>query len=124
MAAVTLDRLWIHDGDDLSTYLRFYTTDRDDRRSVPGEVRRYASGRLRTVVRTGTSQTLPVTLRLVTDPELAVLESWLGRVVLVRDHRGRFMFASYFDMAVDDYEDRSGYDVKVTFGQVTRSVEV
>jgi len=124
MASVTLDRLWLHDSANFGTYFRFYTTGRSDERSVVGDVRRYASGRLRTVVRTGQANTFPVTLVQVTDVEFAQLEAWLGKVLMVRDHRGRLFFGSYFSLEVDDYPDRSGYDVSVTLAQVTDTYSV
>lgn len=125
MASVTLDRLWIHDADDLSSYVRFFTApDRGDDRTQAGEVRQYAAGRQRLITRTGRRKELPVTLRQVTDDDLETLEDWLGSLVMVRDHRGRLMFASYFSLGVTDMRDRSGFDVAVTFIEVTHSIEV
>lgn len=124
MAVVALEQLWVHDAEDPSDYLRFYTSDRSDSSEIPGEVRRYAAGRLRTITRVGEAQNIGATLRLVSDTDLEQLKTWLGALLLVRDHRGRLMFGTYFKLAVVDYEDRSGYDVTVTFQQVTRSIEV
>lgn len=122
MASVTLDRLWLHQADDLDTYLRFFTSDRGDERAVPGEVRVYAQGRRRIITRTGSAQTLTATLRQVTSAELDTLEDWRGDLLMLRDHRGRLVFGTFFDMAVTDYTDRSGYDVAITFQQVTTTL--
>lgn len=124
MAEVTLDRLWLHDADAPETYLRFFTTDRGDTRAVDGEIRTYANGRRRLVTRAGSARTLPVTLRQVSDADLDVLEEWRGRLVMVRDHRGRLFFGTYFSIDVTDYKDRSGYDVAVEVADVTHSIEV
>lgn len=124
MATVTLDRVYLHLASSLATYLTFFTAGRSDQRSVQGGVRRYANGRLRSVVRTGTMQQLPLTLLKVTDANLVTLDSWQGTLLLLRDVRGRVLFGSYYSLNVDDYEDRSGYSVSLTFQQVTSTVEV
>lgn len=124
MATVTLDRLWLHTASDLSTYRRFFTSGRSDDRSITGDVRTYANGRLRIVSRVGAKQQLGVTLEQVTDADLVTLESWRGVLLYLRDHRGRTLFGTYFSMKVDDYLDRSGYAVSVTFQQVTSTVAV
>lgn len=118
MASVPLDRFFIHLRSDLANHLKFFTTGRGDERGVPGEVRRYANGRLRVIVRAGEAQTLAATLVQVTDAELDLLESWLGRQVMVRDHRGRRMYAVFFQMQVTDHT-TGDYDVAVSFTEYT-----
>lgn len=123
MPAVTLDRLWLHKADDLDTYLRFFTgPGRDDTRGTAGEVRVYAQGRRRIITRTGSAQALTATLRQVTSAELTTLEGWRGDLLMLRDHRGRLLFGTFFDMAVTDYADRSGFDVALTFQQATTTL--
>lgn len=124
MAIVTLGQLWIHDADDLASFLRFYTMNWASPRSVPGEVRSYGPGRLRTVTRPGKVRSLQRTLRAVTADELDQLDAWLGADVMLRDHHGRLMFGAYFDLSEVDYKSGSGYDVPLTFHEVTRSVAV
>lgn len=124
MASVTLDRVWLHRAGELGTYLRFFSTDRTDQRNTSGDVRMYSGGRLRSVTRTGSRQQLGLTLRQVSDDALVTLEDWRGALLLLRDHRGRLLWGSYFALDVTDYQDRSGYDVSLTFLQVTHSAEV
>lgn len=122
MPSITLDRLWLHQADDLDTYLRFFSTGRGDERAVVGEVRVYAQGRRRIITRTGSAQVLTATLRQVTDADLSTLEDWRGVLLMLRDHLGRLVWGTFFDMAVTDYADRSGYDVALTFQQVTTTL--
>lgn len=123
MPAIVLSQLWLHKADDLDTYLRFFTAaGRGDERAVPGEVRTYAQGRRRIITRTGSAQVLTATLRQVTDADLVTLEDWRGGLLMLRDHLGRLVWGSYFELAVTDYADRSGYDVALTFQQVTTTL--
>lgn len=127
MATVTLDRLWIHvatDVTDLSVYERFYTSDWGNSRAMPGEVRRYSSGRLRPVTRVGKARTFKRTLRNVTEAQLELLDEWMGLDLMVRDHHHRIMFGTYFDFGEADYKDGAGYDVPLTFQEITVSVAV
>jgi hypothetical protein len=124
MPAETLDRFWVHDNDDLSDYITAFTRDRGDDRSVDGDVRRYASGRLRVIVREGVARGISAQLVNLTDTQVGWLEDRLGDIVMVRDHEGRKMFAAFLSMAVADVRDRSGHDVTVQFRQVTRAEEV
>lgn len=121
MATVTLDRVFLNLADDPSTYLSAFSSDRTEVRSVPGEVRRMANGRLRTVSRAGSATSLSATLRNLTAAQVTLLRSWAGQTVLFRDVWGRKMYGAFFAVEVTDYRDRSGQDVKVTFSEVTFS---
>lgn len=124
MASVTLDRCWIHLFDDPATYLRFYTSDRTDDRALDGTVRHYAAGRRRIVLSARATRTIGLTLRQVTDIDLATLDEWRGERLLLRDHRGRLVTGTFFAMSVSDYSDLSGYDVAVVFEETPESISV
>jgi hypothetical protein len=124
MATVTLDRAWLSLAADPSVALAFFTTGRADQRAKPGEVRRYANGRLRTVTRAGSAQTLTLTARSLTPAQLAQLDSWRGTVVLFRDVWGRKMYGTFFAIAVADWPDRASHDVTLTLQQVSFSEAV
>lgn len=124
MATVTLDRAWLSLAGDPSVALSFFTTGRSDERSKPGEVRRYANGRLRAVSRVGSAQTLPVTARSLTPAQVERLDSWRGTVVLFRDVWGRKMYGTFFTIAVADWPDRASHDVTFTLAQVSHSEAV
>lgn len=124
MAVVTLTKLWLHEAADLSEYRSWYSTDRRDGRDQAGEVREYANGRRRLVTTPAKAQKLGVTVRLVTDDDLVWLDDHAGTLLMLRDHRGRVVFGSYFTLDIVDYDDQSGYDVSFAFESVTYSVEV
>jgi hypothetical protein len=121
--SVTLDRVFLHDSDDLSSYVAFFSSDRADIRERDAEVRTYAGGRRRVITRVARRQELPVTLRLVDDASLDVLDGWLGHVLMLRDHLGRLVFGTYKALSVVDHKDGS-HDVSFSFEDVTVSIEV
>jgi hypothetical protein len=121
MATVTLDRAWLSLAADPSVAVSFFTTGRGDQRAKPGEVRRYANGRLRTVTRVGSEQTLTLMARSLTPAQVDQLDSWRGTVVLFRDAWGRKMYGTFFTLAVADWPDRQSHDVTLTLQQVSFS---
>jgi hypothetical protein len=123
MALLTPDRVFLHDANDLEVFERFWSADRAEDDSVRGEIQQAASGRLRTIVRVGEKKVMPVTLRDVTEDQLAWLRERKGALLLYRDHRGRFLFGSYFGVTPKEHKDGT-YDVPITFQQTTRTIEV
>lgn len=119
MASVDLDRAWIHRTDDLSVYVSAFSADWDDVEQIPGEVRRYAGGRLRIVSRPGKQQVLSVTLRYVPLVSIETLRSWAGSLLLVRDKRGRKLYGTFFSTEVSDLKGVAYADVTLEFSQVT-----
>jgi hypothetical protein len=124
MASVTLHRSFLAPAADLSAVLVFFSSGRAENLSVPGEVRRYAGGRLRIVTQAGAATRLSVTARAVSSADLQTMRDLAGAVVLFRDAWGRKMYGAYFDLDVDDYRDRSGHDVKFVLTEVTYSEAV
>jgi hypothetical protein len=125
MATVSLDRLWLHDANNPTTFITCFTNGRAHDVDVDGQVRRYANGRLRAVSRAGRRQKLQTTARYVTNSELAQLEAWLGETLLCwRDVYGVLLFGSIFALNPVPYKDRTGWDVTFTFQEVTHSIEV
>lgn len=124
MASITLDRVWLSLASDPALSVAAFTTGRSEVLAVPGEVRRMANGRLRTVTRAGSSSQLGVTFRNLTPAQTSTLRSWAGLTVLFRDVWGRKMYGAFFDGDIEDYRDRSGQDVKLTLSQVTWSEAV
>ena len=121
MAVVLLDRVFLSLVADLSQTVPAFSADRSEVQSAPGEVRRMANGRLRTVTRAGSARTLGVTLRNLTPAQVLLLRAWVGKTVLFRDVWGRKMFGAYFSIDVKDYRDRSAQDVSFTLSEVTVS---
>lgn len=122
-ATLTLNKVYLHDSDDLSDLVAFYSKDRGDDRARSAGVRSYAGGVRRVVTRVGRSQSLPVTLVLVDDASLVKLDDWMGHVLLFRDHLGRVVFGSYPALSVVDHKDGT-HDVSFAFEMVTQTVEV
>lgn len=124
MASVTLDRAWLHLASDLATYERFWSEKPGDSRSKAGEVRAYASGRLRTITRVTRRQKLEIPAVDLTAAQIDTLDSWQSETVMYRDESGLLLFAAYFDLAVDPYPFGQGYEASFTLQQVTYSIEV
>ena len=124
MASVDLGHVYLHDASDLETFLRFQTTDRTDARTRGGEVRTYAGGRRRIVTTPRRTQSIGVTLRMVTDDDLDQLEEWAGRLLMYRDHKGRLVFGTFLTFDVADYKGGAEHDVTLSFETATHSIEV
>jgi hypothetical protein len=124
MPVVTLDRVWLHDSDDLATYVTSYSADRADERRRSVDVRTYAGGRRRAVTRVDRRQALQVMLRLVDAATLDQLDDWIGHVLMFRDRTGRLVFGTYAALAVVDHDDDGTFDVSFSFEDVTHSIEV
>ena len=124
MATVTLDRVFLSLAADLTSVVAAFSADRSEVLAAPGEVRRMANGRLRTVSRAGTSRTMGLTLRNLTAAQVTLLRAWPGRTVLFRDVWGRKMYGAYFALDVSDYTDRSAQDVKLVLSELTVSEAV
>lgn len=123
MATVTLEDLWLHEANDNTVYLTALLTGERETTSKSGEVRRYAGGRLRSVVRAGSSQTLEVELRLADRADVDQLRDWVeaGTQLMYREPRGRKLWGAIFDL---DVTERPGVaddvaDVQFTFRQTS-----
>lgn len=68
--------------------------------SVRGEVRSYAGGRQRAVGSIGKASTWKFTLVELTQVQCELLEAWMnqGVTLLARDHRGQFMYGTFFEV--------------------------
>lgn len=121
--AVDLDRIWIHDAVDPTSFVVAYSDRPDDTRDHAGDVRVYANGRLRTITRAVRRQTISITLVDVTTEEVDLLDSWMGALTMYRDPRGRLLFGSYFSLDVTEYKDGSGFSASFTIAEVTHSIE-
>lgn len=126
MAVVTLTRTWINLAADPS---QFVTVDRlagsqgGRTRTVTGEVRTYANGRLRVVTQAGRPGTIPVTFRTRDQADIDQVWAMAGQPVLVRDPRGRAEYGVYFDVPETDVA-RGLIEVALTLSRVTFSEEV
>jgi hypothetical protein len=103
VASVVLNTVWLNDALNPSDYASFplmaalnVTT------SQSGEVRQYAGGRTRLVLKAGTPRNISLDLPELDRAQVAWLESHVGKLVLVRDDRGRKIWAAYITAGIDE----------------------
>jgi hypothetical protein len=119
MATIALDRVWINlwpSGESVAAQ----STDRTRSTEAQGEVRTYAGGRQRSITKEGVGRQFAFTLRMVTWVQIQTLESWIGRTVQVRDHRGTRYFGVF--QAVTPVEIRGltvEWDCQIAVREVT-----
>ena len=123
MPSLTLDRVWLHDTDNLANYLTFFSADRGDQRARTVDVRTYAGGRNRAVTRVSRRQQLAVRAVNISAATLEQLDDWTGHLLMFRDKPGRLVFGVYAALDVTDWKD-GAYDAAFSFVEVTHSIEV
>lgn len=129
IVSVETDRSWVTLADDPSGPAIVCGTRQGSSAgsTLDGEVRSYAGGRTRAVIRDQDSRTRPLTLRHLSPSELDRLMDWRGRVVLLRTTDGERMFCVYFSVGdrpmlrttPEDGSDNVTYDADVTFTRVS-----
>jgi hypothetical protein len=82
--------------------------ERGSKSDLDGAVRFYAGGRRRVITTANRSATFPLTLQLLTDADLTLLESWAGRVLLLRDGASRREWVTFLSCEVEDLWDPEG----------------
>lgn len=125
MASVALRTLWLNDAADLTDALSLPgMSSLSVASQAPGAVRRMANGRLRSVSRAGQARTVDATFDACTRAEIAWLDAHVGRIVLIRDDRGRKLFGIYYEVPVDEHQYDDQGDVNLTLTEVTFSEAV
>lgn len=127
MAAVTLDRLYLHLASDPSTYIAHPIELTTWSPSVPAERRDLAAGRSRIVARPGRRDSVPLVLSQITTADAITLEEdWPGLELMLRDPRGRLWWGFYADARVEEHASPSEdlHVVSLTFQRTTGTVEV
>jgi len=103
--------------------LSVHATDpeRSHHAETAGEFRPYAGGRIRVITSARKTATFPLTMQLLSDAEVALLESWQGQVVLLRDGAGRRVYGSYLAGEVEEFYDAAGTlsNMALTFTELT-----
>jgi hypothetical protein len=91
----------------------------------PGELRRYAGGRVRLVTSSGQSQSASDSFEHISRADREWLESFVGELMLRRDGRGRCFYGAFLDLNV---QEEQGWQelctVSLTFNEITRSFAV
>jgi hypothetical protein len=71
---------------------------KDERKAhLDGEFRTYAAGRVRIITTATDTRTHPITLQWLTPAQVALLDGWRGRLLLLRTDDGRRVFGSFLD---------------------------
>ena len=91
--------------------------------TLDGAVRFYAGGRRRVITTARSTRTFPLILQWLDDSQVATLDLWRGRVLLLRDVSGRRVFGTFLSMAVEDIFQPAGtrHFVTLTFTEITYS---
>jgi hypothetical protein len=127
MATVTLTQVWFHNRSDLSDYVTLDATQLWDQTASPGQVRRFAGGRLRSITTTGNHRQLSITFELVDRDTVDQLRDWTGVTLLYRDPLGRNLFGVFHEPWILELPTTgvdSVYQVSLTFEEITDTVEV
>lgn len=124
MAIVLLNRLWLHDAANLADNVAIRVQQIDEEKSVDGDVRKYAGGRLRSVSSAGTRRTVEVELRLIERADVDTVKGWVGRKLMLRDPRGRKIFGVFHEVEVEEWPARDRATVTFTFEELSHSEAV
>jgi hypothetical protein len=121
---ITLDRTWLTPLATPSVSVQMlHPQTKTYTYSVPGEVRRYAGGRLRAVARAGAASGVSL-VGSVSPSDLALIRSWVGTTVLFRDGLGTRWWGCFFDAPSVPTPDGKRAMVTLTLQQVTVSEAV
>lgn len=121
MVHVNLHTLWLNVVADPSVRMRFdYMSALTVTTAQPGEVRRYASGRLRSVRQVGRTRAVAATLPGLELEQVRWLERYQGETVCVRDDRGRKLWGVYYSLPVEEHQYNDGASVSLSLSEVTR----
>lgn len=100
---VTFQDVWLTDVTNPSVSAKATSPDRDWDSGLDGVIRVYAGGRRRVIISAHRSRAFPLTLRWVgNEAQILLLESWTGRVLLLRDNLGRRVFGTFLHVAFSD----------------------
>ena len=124
--SVTIPALTVSLKSDLTNYQVFsLMSDLQTLDNQPGEVRVYAGGRKRLILRPGLAKSFNLNLPACTRSQINWLKQYVGQMVLVRDDRGNKVYCAYFAVPVTEWsaETDTG-DVTLALSEVTNSEAV
>ena len=113
---------WINLASDPTQAVRIQRRSGVATKSVKGEVRPFAGGRMRGIVTDQVSRNTKLSFRV--EPQdraiLTTLDGWTGQIVCLRDELGRRDFGMYFDFPETDLDGAPGWvDVDLAIQAVT-----
>lgn len=93
--------------------------------ALGGSFRSYAGGRTRIITSSADVRTYPLVIQGLDDAGLALLDSWRGRTVLLRDSAGLRVWGSFLDLTWNDFPGPSViHDVTLVFRAISYSEAV
>jgi len=118
---VVFEDAWLTDVTTPAVSVHASFPERGSNPDLEGAVRFYAGGRRRVITSASRSNTFGLTLQLLSDVDLVLLESWAGRVLLLRDGEGRRVFGTFLSLDVEDFWDPDGtlHSASLTFVETT-----
>lgn len=119
MTVLALNRLWLNRADTGDAISGASGKDRATSYAMDGEVRKYASGRMRSVVTAGLRVDVTRSLVALDYATKEKLVGWLGLNVQLRDHRGNKWFGVFFAVDVTEYQRPDLYAAAVTLHTTT-----
>lgn len=102
MASVTLTTGWLHLAASLSTYVTFDVQTVSESANRPVEVKRYAAGRLRSVVQPGVGRSIEIAGMHAARATVDTLRTWVGETVMWRDPMGRKVVGVFANIEVEE----------------------
>lgn len=123
MATVTLDRLWVLNRVTGELVSALTDPSRDQSWSVAGAIRTYAGGRQRGISTAGLAGQWSMTLVECNLTTFQQFRNWMGQgvTVLLRDHRGQSMNATFFGVDAEEIIGSGAtavYKLKINFLRV------
>lgn len=120
MATLTLTKVWINRQDTGEAISAQSLPTRSRSHSDDGEVRTYAGGRQRAILRAGERGQFDFTLVRVSATTVDTLRLWKGLPVQVRDHRGQRFWGIFLEVPVIELRDEVAfYNVPLSLRIIT-----
>lgn len=102
MASITVDSFFLNPASNLATIYQLDVSSLKEDDAAFGEVRVYANGRRRSVVRAGKRKSWSITFDLYDRATLAAIQALKGATVLARDAYGRKMWCVFYAVGIDE----------------------
>lgn len=119
---LTFDDAWLTLASDPTLSVHATYPQRGHHKETAGEFRPYGA-RIRVITSARKMATFPLTMQLLSDTEVLLLESWQGQLVLLRDGEGRRVYGSFLAGDVESFYDAAGTlnNLALVFTELTYS---
>ena len=124
MATLTLTTCWVHKAASQSSYITLDAQVISEAADRPVSIKRYAAGRVRSVVQPGVAGVLSISAAKVPRATADQLRLWVGEVVMFRDPLGRKVFGVFPSLTTTEAPGYTRPDVAFTLQETTWTEEV